>query len=125
MSDEPFARPRHFDLAAHWRDAVRDYEAGVYHETADVRLSPTGVYWLELLGPYVMTAAAATAGEPDRKGWVRCRLPLESIEFGVRQLMQLGDEIVVEGPPALRAAFSRAATRIAQTHRPRRARMPR
>ena len=38
MSDEPFARPRHFDLAAHWRDAVRDYEAGVYHETADVRL---------------------------------------------------------------------------------------
>lgn len=117
MSDAPFERPRHFDLASHWRDAVREYEAGVYHEEADVRLSPKGVYMLDLLGPYVIRAASMSASAPDRRGWIRCRIPLESIEFGVRQLLQLGDEIVVLGPPPLRAALAGAAARIAKTHR--------
>jgi len=125
VSDEPFARPKHFDLVSHWRGAVREYEAGVYHEEADVRLSPKGVYMLDLLGPYVIRAAAETASKPDRRGWIRCRIPLESIEFGVRQLLQLGDEIVVLGPPALRASLAASASRIARTHRVHRARMPR
>jgi predicted DNA-binding transcriptional regulator YafY len=119
IGDETFARPRHFDLAAHWRDAVRNYEAGVYHETADVRLSPTGVHLLELLGPYVMNAAAETAGRPDPKGRVRCRLPIESLEFGVRELMRLGEEVVVLGPPELRSRMAAVARRIARTHEAR------
>jgi predicted DNA-binding transcriptional regulator YafY len=125
MTDEPFTRPRHFDLASHWRDAVRAYEAGVYHETADVRLSQDGVCLLELLGPYVMKAAAETAGKSDGKGWIRCSLPLESIEFGVRELMRLGEEVVVLGPPALRSRMARVARRIAQTHASRAARASR
>jgi len=119
ICDEPFARPRDFDLAAHWENAVREYEAGVYREHADVRLSPYGVFLLEMLGPYVMEAAAKTAGKPDRKGWVRCRLPLESIGYGVRELMRLGKEVVVIGPPALRAEFSRTARTMATRHRVR------
>jgi len=98
---------------------VREYEAGVYREHADVRLSPYGVFLLEMLGPYVMEAAAKTAGKPDRKGWVRCRLPLESIGYGVRELMRLGKEVVVIGPPALRAEFSRTARTMATRHRTR------
>jgi len=90
-----------------------------------VRLSPKGVYMLDLLGPYVIRAAAETSSKPDRRGWTRCRIPLESIEFGVRQLLQLGDEIVVLGPPALRASLAASANRIARTHRARRTRMPR
>jgi predicted DNA-binding transcriptional regulator YafY len=116
ISDEPFARPKHFDLAAHWRNAVREYEAGVYHEHAEVRLSPRGVYMLDMLGPYVMKAAAETAGKPDRKGWVRCTLPLESFEYGVRELMRLGDEVIVIGPPSLRTMFAQAADRLAKRH---------
>ena len=108
--------PKHFDLAAHWEKAVREYEAGVYHEHADVRLSPQGVYMLDLLGPYVQREAARTAGKPDRRGWVRCTLPLESIDFGIRELMRLGDEVIVLGPPELRAKFAQAAARMARTH---------
>ena len=122
LTDEPFARPRHFDLAAHWLHAVSEYEAGVYHEEADVRLSPKGVYMLEMLGPYVMRAAAETSGKPDRNGWVRCRLPLESIDYGVRELMRLGEEVVVIGPPDLRAKLAEIASRIAMRHGTRRAR---
>jgi len=95
---------------------VREYEAGVYHEQADVRLSPKGVYMLELLGPYVMSAASQTAGKPDRNGWVRCKLPLESIEFGVRELMRLGTEVAVIGPPELRAELARTAGAMAERH---------
>lgn len=122
ITSEPFARPKHFDLAAHWREAVREYEGGVYHEHADVRLSPRGVYMLDLLGPYVVRAAAETAGKPDRNGWIRCTLPLESIDFGIRELMRLGDEVRVLGPPALRAQFAASALRMARMHRMRQSR---
>ena len=84
-----------------------------------MRLSPQGVYMLEMLGPYVMRMAAETAGKPDRKGWVRCRLPLESFGFGIRELMRLGEEVVVLGPPALRAQLAATADRIARLHRDR------
>ena len=117
ICDEPFARPRAFDLGAHWERSVRDYEAGVYREHADVRLSARGVEMLDLLGPYVMNAAAQTASAADRNGRVRCRLPIESIDFGVRELMRLGEEVVVLGPPILRAAIARAAAAIARRHR--------
>ncbi|HEY6985490.1 MAG TPA: WYL domain-containing protein, partial [Rhodanobacteraceae bacterium] len=111
-----FARPKHFDLAAHWQEAVREYEAGVYHEHADVVLSPKGIYMLDLLGPYVQRAAGQTAGKPDRNGWVRCTLPLESIDFGIRELMRLGDEVRVLGPPELRARYAESAMRMASSH---------
>ncbi len=116
ICDETFTRPRDFDLAAHSARASSEYEAGVYREHADVRLSPGGMKMLELLGPYLMKAASQTAGKPDRKGWVRCTLPLESFDFGVRELMRLGDDVNVIGPPALRALVAEAAGRIARTH---------
>jgi len=116
---DTFVRPPAFDLAVHWENAVREYEAGVYHEEADVRLSPEGMQRLELLGPYVTNAASATAGKPDRRGWVRCTLPIESVDFGVRELMRLGEDVVVVGPPALRAHLARRAMRIARLHRTR------
>lgn len=116
ICEESFARPKHFDLAAHWEASVREYEAGVYHAHADVRLSPKGVYLLEMLGPYVMAAAERTAGKPDRNGWVRCTLPLESIGFGVRELLRLGTEVVVLGPPELRAQLAATASTVAATH---------
>jgi predicted DNA-binding transcriptional regulator YafY len=120
ITDEPFARPKHFNLAAHWQQAVREYEGGVYHEQANVKLSPKGLYMLDLLGPYVQRAAAETSSKPDRNGWVRCTLPLESIDFGIRELMRLGDEVIVMGPPELRTQIAERAAKIARVHRARR-----
>jgi predicted DNA-binding transcriptional regulator YafY len=121
---EGFSRPRSFNLAAHWARASSDYEAGVYHERADVALSPQGVDLLGLLGPFVVETAARTSGKPDKKGWVRCTVPLESIDGGVRELMRLGNEVNVIGPPALRIRLAETAARFARTHSgpPRRAR---
>jgi predicted DNA-binding transcriptional regulator YafY len=116
ISGDAFVRPKGFDLAAHWEKASRDYEAGVYREHGDVRLSPKGMRMLGLLGPHVASAASKTAGKPDRNGWVRCTLPLESLDSGVGELMRLGVEVDVIGPPALRAKMAGTAARIADIH---------
>jgi predicted DNA-binding transcriptional regulator YafY len=115
ISEEPFARPKSFDLARYWVKSSREYEAGVYREAADVRLTPQGYALLGLLGPYVTEAAARTAKKPDRKGRIRCTIPVESASYGVRELMRLGEEVEVIGPPALREKYF--ATLAAMTRR--------
>jgi predicted DNA-binding transcriptional regulator YafY len=115
IADEAFARPKNFDLAAHWEQASRAYETGVYRETAEVRISPRGMALLELLGPYV-TEAAAKHGKRDRRGWTRCTLPVESVRQGVRDLMRLGDDMEVLGPPTLRERIAEVSAAVAQRH---------
>jgi predicted DNA-binding transcriptional regulator YafY len=116
ISDKTFDRPKKFDLATHWATAARDYEAGVYREHAEVRLSPRGMELLELLGPHVVEAAARTGRKPDRAGWVRCTLPIESMDSGVRELMRLGEEVGVIGPPALCSLLAVTSARVAGIH---------
>jgi predicted DNA-binding transcriptional regulator YafY len=117
ITDEPFARPKKFDLAAHWEQASRSYETGVYRARAEVRLSPRGMAMIEVLGPYVAEAAANSARR-DRRGWTRCTLPIESISHGVREFMRLGDEVEVLGPPALRRSIAEVSAVMAQRHAP-------
>jgi predicted DNA-binding transcriptional regulator YafY len=101
--DEGFVRPKRFDLAAYWTESSRGFEIGSYRQQAIVRLSPKGRSLLEPMGPYVVDAAAKTSERPDKDGWVRCAIPLESIDFGIRDLMRLGDDVEVLEPAALRA----------------------
>ncbi len=122
IEDAPFARPKNFDLAAHWQKSSRDYERGLYLEEVDVRLSPKGVAQLQALGPYVTEVAAKTAGKPDRSGWIRCVLPIESIETGARELIRLGEEVEILGPPALRERIVSRLMAVARHHQQRVAR---
>ncbi len=115
--DEAVVRPKDFDLAAHWDTASRDYEAGVYRVWAEVRLSPKGRGLLRMLGPHLVAAADETAGEPDKAGWVRCSLPIESEDDGVREFLRLGEEIEVMAPPRLRAKLAEMAAAIAHRYR--------
>ncbi|HEY1837852.1 MAG TPA: YafY family protein [Rhizomicrobium sp.] len=117
LTDEPFVRPKDFDLAAYWAKSSRAYEAGVFREQAQVRLSPRGLSRLELLGPHVLEAASKTAGKPDKNGWVRCTLPIENADVGARELMRLGDEVEVLEPPALRAHLHTLLSDMAKRHR--------
>jgi predicted DNA-binding transcriptional regulator YafY len=114
--DEPFARPKKFDLAAHWTASARDYEAGLYRESARVRLSPQGRAGIGVLGPHVLAAVQANASAPAADGWIDCTVPIETTESGVRELMRLGDDVEVLAPAALRAGVAAAAKRIANRH---------
>jgi predicted DNA-binding transcriptional regulator YafY len=123
--DEAFARPKSFDLAAHWAKSSRDYEAGLYRDSAVVRLSPRGRGLLGLLGNHVRAAAEASIGKPDRDGWVRCTIELEPGAYGMRELLRLGEDIEVLEPPALRAEMARVAQDVAKRHRKRSDTFPR
>jgi predicted DNA-binding transcriptional regulator YafY len=115
ITEEPFERPKRFDLAVHWNRTCRDYEAGLWHGQAQVRLSRRGMELLDLLGSHVKAAARESA-RPDRDGWVRCTLPIESETQGVRELIRLCDEVEVLGPPSLRKRMVETLAIMASRH---------
>jgi predicted DNA-binding transcriptional regulator YafY len=116
ITDEIFERPKRFDLAAHWEKASRAYETSLWRGHAEVRLSVRGMGLLEMLGSQVKEAARETS-TPDREGWMRCTLPIESETQGIRELMRLGNEVEVLGPPALRERMAETLARMTRRHR--------
>ena len=111
--DETFERPDGFDLREHWEDYQRDYATRVYRETATVRLSPAGRELLFLVGPIASRAARAAMGPPDPDGWATTTVPIESIRHGLHALLQLGADVEVLDPPALRDLMARTARDLA------------
>ena len=120
--EEECSRPKRFDLAAHWEQTSRDYETGVYREEAEVKLSPLGMRLLELLGPHAKEAAMKSA-RPQRGGWTRCTVPIESERHAAREFMRFGEEVEVLGPPALRARIAELSGAIARRHTSQRVRV--
>jgi predicted DNA-binding transcriptional regulator YafY len=118
--DESFARPADFDLASYWTRSSREYELGNYRGNATVRISPRGRSLIGLLGPYVEAAMAKTAGQPERQGWLRCTIPVESGDFGIRELLRLGEDLEVLAPAALRIQVRQALRRILRSYEARR-----
>jgi predicted DNA-binding transcriptional regulator YafY len=111
--DETFERPAGFDLRAHWEDYQRDYATRVYRETATVRLSPAGRELLFLVGPIAARAARAAMEPPGEDGWATTTVPIESIRHGLHALLQLGADVEVLDPPALRELMAAAARDLA------------
>jgi predicted DNA-binding transcriptional regulator YafY len=120
--DDAFARPADFDLASYWTKSSREYELANYRGTAAVRLSPRGRSLINLLGPYVEAAVVKTAGQPDKQGWIHCAIPVESGDFGIRELLRLGEEVEVIGPAALRAQMRQALRKVLRRYASHRSR---
>lgn len=120
--EDGFTRPADFDLAAHWARSSREYELANYRGHAAVRLSPRGRALISLLGPYVEAAVAKTAGGPDKKGWIRCTIPVEAGDYGIRELLRLGEEIEVLGPATFRNQVEHALRKILRPYETRRSR---
>ncbi|HXP26206.1 MAG TPA: WYL domain-containing protein, partial [Steroidobacteraceae bacterium] len=120
--EESFTRPADFDLASHWTQSSREYELGSYRAYATIRLSPRGRTMINLLGPYVEAAVTKTAGEPDRQGWLRCTIPIESGDFGIRELLRLGEDLEVLAPATLRIQVRQALRRMLRIYQTQRSR---
>lgn len=106
--DGHFERVPGFDLAAYWRDWSADFLERLYREEAVIRIAPDGVPLLRVtIGPVATDAALATAEPPDADGWIRMRLPVESLRHACWQLMRLGASVEVLEPPELRATMIR------------------
>ncbi|MBC7767230.1 MAG: YafY family transcriptional regulator [Phycisphaerales bacterium] len=110
---ETFTRPRDFKLAAYWKVWAADFEARLYTGRAQVRVTALGLKRLGASAPAVSEMAQRTASRPDRAGWRRAEIPIESIDHAASELLKLGAEIEVLGPPDLRSSISAIASTLA------------
>ncbi|GIG62016.1 transcriptional regulator [Longispora fulva] len=112
---EECARPEGFDLATHWSEHTAWFEARQYTGEARVRLSPRAVDLIPgMLGTTVARAVAETAGPPDADGWVEATIPVEHPRMAVSDLLRLGADLELLGPPELLAAYSTVVADLAR-----------
>ena len=101
-----FVRPNQFDLNAYWSESTRRFERDIYRGTAEVRLSPRGRKLLRNASAAVEQAIDQAIDDPaagiDASGWLRVTIPIESIGHATGQLLALGIDVEVLGPPELR-----------------------
>ncbi len=112
---DQFERPPDFDLARHWADAARRFEADVYRETAVVRVTASAFPRLCELSAAVASAAERTAAAVA-DGWIEATIPIESIDHAVHELLRLGAELEVVEPRALRDEMCRTAWKLARLY---------
>lgn len=115
-TDTSFERPAAFDLAACWAESSRRLEARLHQGTARLRISPHAQRLLPMQFGAAGTRALADAGPPDAEGWLLVDLPVETPAVAVGDLLRLGTEAEVLGPPELRTAVARTAAELAERY---------
>lgn len=112
--DEPVRRPADFDLTTFWAEWTERFERSVYTGSATVRMTADALRRMAFLFPPEMSrVAVACAGEPDADGWLETTVPIESIRHGHVELLKLGADAEVLGPPELRDQFAATASGLA------------
>ncbi|MGW0769403.1 helix-turn-helix transcriptional regulator [Streptomyces sp. NPDC002676] len=113
-----FDRPEDFDLAAHWRSWLDEFDAGRFQGEAVVRLSPQILERLpDLVEQAVAQAAQNSAGPLGPDGRVQVVIPIESVEHAAGTLLRLGAEAEVLAPTELRALMAQTIASLAETYR--------
>lgn len=110
LLEERFERPAGFDLAAHWQEELRRFEASLRREKAVLRVSSAALSHLRRLGADI--AEAVMAAPPDAKGWRQATVPIEGIGEAASLLLGFGRDIEVVNPPALRRELAKRAREV-------------
>ncbi|MBL3667420.1 WYL domain-containing protein [Streptomyces sp. M2CJ-2] len=113
---EVFTRPAGFALTAYWAESSRRLEGALRQGTARLRLSPRGQKLLPMQFGAAGARALRDAGPPDGTGWVEVELSVESEAVAVGDLLRLGTEAEVLGPPGLRQAVAGAVAVLAERY---------
>ncbi|MFH8293317.1 helix-turn-helix transcriptional regulator [Streptomyces sp. NPDC018059] len=116
VTEEPCVRPAGFDLAAYWDEASRGLEARVLRSTARLRVSRSGLRLLPAMFGAAGARAVEGAGEADAEGWSEVDLEVEELPVAVSDILRLGLEAEVLGPPGLRAEVAGSVTGLAQRY---------
>jgi predicted DNA-binding transcriptional regulator YafY len=114
---ETFRRPPRFDLQRHWETSLQRFEAGLYRATAVVRASDKGLEGLREISETVRKAIDASKSRPDRKGWRRVTIPIESVGWSAVELTRAGAECEVISPPELRERMAGIASGMARLYK--------
>ena len=118
VCDETFARPSDFDLAAYWRAATERLEAELHPNEAVVRLSPFGVKLLHALSQPYVSARTRIADGIDADGWRVATVPVgTTLWHAAADMLRLGAEAEVIGPPELRTMMAELTQTMAARYR--------
>ncbi|MEU4805978.1 WYL domain-containing protein [Actinosynnema sp. NPDC023587] len=98
--EEAFARPDGFDLAGFWLDWSVRFEERMYPMTVTVRLTGDGLRRARVLLSPVAGRALAEV-EPAWE-WTAVRLPVESLDHALVDVLRLGADAEVVEPAELR-----------------------
>src|SRR5712691_4647224 len=116
---EHFDRAEDFDLASYWTAGITEFRARLHQGMATIRLSPAGRERAAVLyDTQTNRAIHATASPPDRDGWVRAVVPIESIDNAQSEFLRLGADVEILEPAELRtriAAIALSLTALYQT----------
>lgn len=108
-----FERPIGFDLAAHWAEAARRYEASVYTGTARLRATKEGLRRLALISGAVAAAVEEVQAPAEHGASVEIDIPIESVEQAAGEVLRLHADVEAIGPPALVERVAEATRRLA------------
>lgn len=114
--DLPATRPDAFDLAAAWEARKSAFAASIPTCWVTARVSPGGERLLGLLQEGTPPLPLSDDVRRDPDGWAVLRLRFERLESAGRLLLQLGGDVEVLQPPALRRWMAREAAELAATY---------
>lgn len=115
VAEEPVRRPPGFVLADFW-SANRDaFERSLNRLSATIRVAPTGMHRLDMLGSAIEDAVRAA--QPGSDGWRTAEVPIESIDNAAELFLWFGANFEVTAPPELRQRIYELALDIARVHR--------
>lgn len=109
VSEEPFARPADFDLAAYWERSAAEFVAHLPRYEAVVRVAPGALERMRAGGRYVRVEREEP---PETDGWARVTLNCEEEHGACEFLLPFGDQVEAIEPPTLRERLVELATRV-------------
>jgi predicted DNA-binding transcriptional regulator YafY len=111
--DGGFAAEPGFELVSYWHTYLADFHRQLYAGHAVIRLSGNGVRRVRHLLSAAAVTAVETAGVADADGWVRARVPIESADLALADILRLGADIEVLEPAELREQAARTIQAMA------------
>lgn len=109
LTDEPFTRPRDFDLAAHWEQSTTEFKANLPRYPATVRADPAIVPRMRQESHYTRLQRV---GPPEADDWVTVDILFEEEHSAREYILSFGPQIEVLEPAALREQVLEAAQGI-------------
>ncbi|MGW4246213.1 helix-turn-helix transcriptional regulator [Nocardia sp. NPDC004722] len=118
--DTPVTRPPDFELATYWAGYLASFDQRRHRDSARIRLDAATFERLpELLDAASAQGARDSATEPTGDGYREVRLPIESLDRAVPDILRLGAGAEVLAPEDLRRRLSAEAAALARRYEQR------
>jgi predicted DNA-binding transcriptional regulator YafY len=114
MTDEPFARPADFDLAAYWAQSMREFKANLPRYPTVLRVAPEILARVLGGGLYMQVESTHVV---DVEGWTKVHIQFDVEEQARSYVLGWGDRLEVLEPPELREQVIAYAEKVVRFYR--------